>query len=237
MITTNVFNRVFHVKYGDSTGTAFTVDVEGRQYLVSAKHVFPGVTGTFNIGIFYKSEWIALTVSLVGVASEDADVVVLAACQILSPPFEMPVGDLGMTLGQDVYFLGFPFGLSTDASTINSNLPLPLVKKACISGRVGTKENGIWLLDGFNNPGFSGGPVVARKPFGSIQDPLHVIGIISGYRFQVDPVYDGDQELPISARSNTGIIITYDSRIIIAIVARNPIGSIINEEAESDPLD
>lgn len=49
MITTNVFNQVFHVRYANATGTAFTVDLDGRQYLVSARHVFPNAIGTFNI--------------------------------------------------------------------------------------------------------------------------------------------------------------------------------------------
>jgi hypothetical protein len=194
--------------------------------------VFPNAAGTFNIGIFYDGDWRALTVTLVGAAAGDADVVVLAACQILSPSFEMPVGKLGVTMGQDVYFLGFPFGLSTEAGNINRNLPLPLVKKACLSGRAGTKEHGIWLLDGFNNPGFSGGPVVARLPCSDLRSPLHLIAVISGYRFQVDPVYDGDKQLPISARSNTGIIISYDANIIPVIVEGNPIGPELPKNAE-----
>ena len=39
MITINVLLRVFQLKIGDSTGTCFTIDHNGRQYIITAKHV------------------------------------------------------------------------------------------------------------------------------------------------------------------------------------------------------
>jgi hypothetical protein len=43
MITSNVIQRVFHLKFGTGTGTCFAIDFEGRQYLVTAKHVVYGL--------------------------------------------------------------------------------------------------------------------------------------------------------------------------------------------------
>ena len=42
MITTNVFSRVFHIAWRDSTGTAFAIDHASKRYLVTARHVVKG---------------------------------------------------------------------------------------------------------------------------------------------------------------------------------------------------
>ena len=39
MITANVIYRVFRLKVGLETGTAFTIEEEDREYLVTARHV------------------------------------------------------------------------------------------------------------------------------------------------------------------------------------------------------
>ena len=73
-------------------------------------------------------------------------------------------------LGQEVYFLGYPYGLYT---TFGDQGGVALIKHACISARVacsaiypdGDKDTMLILLDGLNNPGFSGGPIVAPDIF------------------------------------------------------------------------
>src|SRR5712691_1662146 len=39
LITANFIHRTFRIRCGPSIGTAFTVDIDGRQYLVTARHV------------------------------------------------------------------------------------------------------------------------------------------------------------------------------------------------------
>ena len=39
MITGNVIYRVFRLKVGLETGTVFTIEEEGREYLVTARHI------------------------------------------------------------------------------------------------------------------------------------------------------------------------------------------------------
>jgi hypothetical protein len=39
MITTNIYTRVYRVHFGGSAGTAFSIEVEGKQYVVTAKHL------------------------------------------------------------------------------------------------------------------------------------------------------------------------------------------------------
>jgi hypothetical protein len=38
-LTANVLKRVVRIIVGAASGTAFTIDVDGRQYLITAKHV------------------------------------------------------------------------------------------------------------------------------------------------------------------------------------------------------
>ena len=78
-------------------------------------------------------------------------------------------------LSQDVYFLGFPYDLTNDGGTINRNFPIPLIKKGILSA-IQVGEVKTLLLDGHNNPGFSGGPVVCQIVNGR-SDELTAIGI------------------------------------------------------------
>ena len=57
MITVNVLHRVFFIK-AQSYGTAFTLDKEGKQYLVTARHVFVDDKTRSAIEIFYKKNGI-----------------------------------------------------------------------------------------------------------------------------------------------------------------------------------
>ena len=42
MITSNFIHRIFRIKCGEFMGTGFTIDVDGKQYVVTAKHVVNG---------------------------------------------------------------------------------------------------------------------------------------------------------------------------------------------------
>lgn len=164
MITNNVIQRTFHIQVGNSTGTCFTIDVDTKQYLITAKHIVRDCTGIFLLKILHEQQWKEIQVSLVGHCPNDIDISILSAQFQLSPTFPLEPTSQGLVYGQDVYFLGFPYGMGEEVGNINRNFPLPFVKKAIVSC-LQTKENGgkIVYLDGHNNPGFSGGPVVFRE--------------------------------------------------------------------------
>ena len=113
MITANVIHRVFRIQWNGSRGTAFTVDVDDRQYLVTAQHVLQGFGHDGTIELFANGIWRPIPAKLVGHAPEGVDVTVLAPDLRLTPP-GLPVGLLGrgpgLTYGQDVFFLGYPYG-------------------------------------------------------------------------------------------------------------------------------
>lgn len=54
MITTNVLQRTFRIKYGENTGTCFTIDVDDRQYIATARHVVDGIQRKDTIEIFHE---------------------------------------------------------------------------------------------------------------------------------------------------------------------------------------
>ncbi|MFH1776607.1 MAG: serine protease [Candidatus Omnitrophota bacterium] len=225
MITTNVLQRTFHVKYKNSTGTAFTIDYENKQYLISAKHVFPEIKATEKIEIFHENQWKNIEIQIVGIAPNDIDIIVLALPLQISPIHPLPATLGGVILGQDIYFLGFPFGLSCEVGKLNRDFPLPLVKKCCLSALLGHSKDddpSVLFIDGINNPGFSGGPVVCSQR-NKIQD-YQVISVISGYRFQEQNTFYEGKPFPVTYKENTGIIISYGICHAIDLIRKNSIG-------------
>ncbi len=218
MITANVIHRVFQIRFGAGTGTIFAIDVAGKQYLITAKHVVPGIADNSTISLYSNHHWLDVVVDVVGVANDPIDVTVLRANRQLTPHnnLELPSTD-SVNYGQDVYFLGFPYGLVSDWNFGPDGFPLPWVKRAIVSQ---FNEN-VWLLDGHNNPGFSGGPVVF-KPAGTQQ--FSVGAVISGYRSTREPVYLGQDASPLQVNYNTGIIISYPISDALDLINANPTG-------------
>lgn len=128
----------------------------------------------------------------------------------------------GIVYGQDVYFLGFPYGMTGEIGQMNRDFPLPFVKKAIVSCLQTTQKDAqLLFLDGHNNPGFSGGPVVFKEPN---KNDFKVAGVISGYRYNEEPIYQGDQQVPLAYRYNTGIIFSYGIKHAVDIIKSTPIG-------------
>ena len=222
MITSNVIHRTFQIKWRNRIGSCFTIDVDGKQYLCSAKHYLNDYR-TGQIELFYREKWHNLEVEFVGHGSENTDICVLSPKIQLSPPHSLSATSAGLIFGQDVYFLGFPYGIQLEVGDLNRFFPLPLVKKATVSSFFGGNQK-IILLDGHNNRGFSGGPVVFKK-VGSTKNELRVAAIISGYKFEPEPIFDEKgKKTSLRYYANTGIILSYDIKHALDAIRENPIG-------------
>ncbi len=228
MVSTNILQRTFRIKYKGGEGTCFTIDQDGRQYIVTANHVVNGISDADVVSIFHEKRWKKLSVKLVGIAALPVDIAVLAPPQQLSPSHPLPTDAGNLYLSQDVYFLGFPYGLQIDVGPdMNRDFPLPLVKKGIISSLEFSKLHLDYiLLDGHNNPGFSGGPVVYIPPGSS---DLKVAGVISGYHYEWGKVYRQGQKTPLEFQQNTGIIIAYCILHAVELIKRKPIGFYISK--------
>jgi S1-C subfamily serine protease len=227
VITANVFNRIFLIRVGSDTGTAFTVEHDGKQYLVTAAHLLLNVKPPYQIELFHEKTWKDLELELTGI-SPVADIAVFAPSFQLSPAFNLLATTTGVVYGQDVFFFGFPYGMLAEVGPLNRDFPLPLVKKACLSALTDGPDGGrLIVLDGHNNPGFSGGPVAFSeqgKPFGS---SFKIMGVISGYRFDEQPAFYEGVATPFTVRSNAGIIFAYDIKHAIEEIEKNPNGVVI----------
>jgi hypothetical protein len=133
----------------------------------------------------------------------------------------LPEGDHFWFIGQDAYFLGFPFGLYTEIGEINNHFPIPIVKKAIFSGKLGGVDSEVILLDGINNSGFSGGPVVYRSPKDNL---FRIAAVVSAWNAHEAPVYLEKKTL-YHVHENTGIIISYGIKHELDIIGANPIGA------------
>ena len=219
-VTSNILQRTFRIRYKGNTGSCFTVDVEGGRYLITAKHVVESIPDDADVDLSYNGGWLPLRVRLVGHGAGDIDVTALAPQGLFGASHALKLTTAGLVLAEDIYFLGFPYGLGMEVKTdLNAGFPLPLVKKAAVSA-LGL-EDGPILLDGHNNPGFSGGPVARRRT----KEEQTVIGVVSGYRFDRHNVRDANgDKTSYTYDTNTGIIIAHDIRHALAIIASNPIG-------------
>jgi hypothetical protein len=205
LVTANVISRVLELKTSTGRATAFTLDQGERQYLVTARHLFEPGDSTPTVTV--SNAWLApqdLQLDLLEVDPPAADVAVAPLATRLTTELELPATFTGFGLSQQVHFLGYPYGLATEVSR-EGRQRAAFIKGATVSASAWVDGVHLIYLDGINNPGFSGGPVVGQ-PSGT-GSRLTVCGVVAGYRSQTQPVYIGAQ--PIAAiRENTGIIIT-----------------------------
>ena len=220
-VTSNVIHRTFQITFGKGQATCFAVDCENRQYIVTARHIVKTITDSAIIRIKHERVWKDCPVNLVGHCEGEIDISVLSAERRLAPDHPLPLTAAGLTLGQDVYFLGFPYGLTGEFEDMNRNFPVPFVKKAIVSA-LDSKTSPLYL-DGHNNPGFSGGPVVFSQ-MAKPDNELSVAGVISGYRYNREPVYLFGMRTPLKYKYNTGIVAAYGIQHAVDLIHRNPIG-------------
>lgn len=219
MITRAILQSVYRIRIGLIAGSSFTIVHKEIQYIITAKHLFENACfpNEATIEILHDGKYESLHVLIYYSCDSDVDIAVLKTnpyYEIL-PKFENPTTSDRLTIGQDVYFLGFPYDYeSLIIDFPDEKTPVPFVKKACASGFGRDKK--LMYLDGMNNPGFSGGPVCFRE---LTKSPFKIAGVISGYRFDKKKVFYGDEnETSLTIRENTGIINAFDIRFAIAII-------------------
>lgn len=239
-VSINVLQRTFNIAavYPDgktASGTAFTIEVEGRQYLVSAKHIFSVGANAPGLKIFHNGAWLELPYKRIEVQPESVDIAVLALEKQISPLHPITLTTKGMILSEEVFFLGFPLQLQIDARLINNGFPIPLVKHGIISffnaNSNAYSKGEPRLIDAMNVPGFSGGPVVQMK---DNKNPV-IYGVISGYRSHAREILQsgkGCTELrnagklcdDLAFSENTGLTVFYDINYALEAIKKNPIG-------------
>ena len=221
MITANVYNRVFFIR-ADQYGTAFAIDYDGKQYLVTAKHLIADVQK--SIRLFFDRKWIELPATLIGLAIGEIDIAVFRVEMLLCKnEYELPATSKDIVIGQDIYFVGFPYKMWTDAGPALAGRPCPFIKKGTVSSAF-VSNDGVHriYIDAINNEGFSGGPIVFQPP-GKMD--FQVAGIVSKFKIEYEKVIDKDGEYTeMTVAYNTGFLIGFDISNAIDIIKKNPNG-------------
>ena len=159
-VTSNVLERVLMLQVGSKTGTAFTIDVDGRQYLITAKHMVEGLRHEDTIRIRKGGAWSPLRVTIFR-CDDPVDIAVLVTQAQLTGDFPLEPTSEGLAVGADAFFVGFPYGW-VPSLQLSGGYPIGLAKKATVSAfdPLPDHKGMRIILDGYNNPGFSGSPVV-----------------------------------------------------------------------------
>ena len=212
-VSGNVTSRVFEIRTVPPKGTAsaFVVGYAAQQYIITANHVVEGLGDHGRIELLINSVWEAFDVRIAHGKRTCIDVAALLQTrQKITNAEALPWIDT-FFVAQEAYFLGFPYGLSMHAA--NMHLTIPLIKHGYISGvlpcslfypdAAATDET--IILDGINNLGFSGGPVVIHDP-NAPDKALKVTGIVSGFKGEKQPVMVGGRASEGSVQTNTGLI-------------------------------
>ena len=204
MITGNIIQRVFYVKYEKYSGTAFTIEYNNRQYLISTTHTFPYITNGQDIlfNIFHKNQWYDSESKIYIHKNKEVDICVISLERDISPRSPIYLTKENLVYGMNVYFLGFPYGKMMQApDELNNGFPMPFIKKATLSTlMINRGELELFYLDGINNPGFSGGPCVMRNS----KNEIVVFGVIKGYL--PNTIIFNSPLGPINYEENSGII-------------------------------
>ena len=161
----------------------------------------------------------------------DVDVVALIPPSLLldeATNVSPPPSSVGMLFGGACEFLGYALdgGWRAKMDT-GGSFWFPFIKHCTVAGQ--DTDSRMWILDGINNPGFSGGPVI----FGT-GDSLKIAAVISGYYLQPTEVIRGNaaQLAPDAPKDyvneNSGFIIAYDIAHAVDAIKKNPTGPLRN---------
>jgi S1-C subfamily serine protease len=215
----NIYTRVLQIQASVSSGSAFTIEVDKRQYLVTARHVLVGTKPDDTIKLKNGAKWETIPAKFIDCPT-NADIAVLVAPRQLTLTFTAPPSSVGVLVGQDVFFMGFPYGLHSSMQSFN----VAFVKKGILSSMI-TDTDGISTIyiDGHNNPGFSGGPMVFKN---SSDNEWHIAGVVSGFLWATNPIVNGTGTNSF-VQDNTGIVVGVDIRTAVDAIRKNPIGPLV----------
>jgi len=195
--------RTLYIKAGSKTGTSFLIDYKGKSYLITAKHVvsdLPRKNATFQI--FQLHDWKDVTADVMQPKNDEVDIAVLDPHWNTTPSDWNPeLSSAGVNIGGQVYFLGYPFGLH---GLFHAEY-VPFVKHGVYSAVDGSDDTAVRMyVDGFNNEGFSGGPIVAFS-----NQKWQILGVIKGYYEEAAKTKLGGQSIDTKILVNSGILVGY----------------------------
>lgn len=224
-VPTDILYRTVPIVAGDGAGTGFFVDSQEKLYLVTARHVvnsLPICNG--HVLVWFDGQWKQLAAVRTLFPDSDADVAVLETEWKSPKPFGVPpmsdLGTDGPTFGQQVWFLGYPLWSSVHPHGVSSAFMkdkkiIPFIKRGTLSAIDSTNQNSTVLyIDGINNKGFSGGPIVYWS-FSAHE--YRILGVVRGYlndEFPQEWTING-QKVSETVLANSGILVGYSIKSVL----------------------
>lgn len=192
-------------------GTGFGVEHKSKEYLVTARHMVEGLPTTkTTIDFFQKDGWKTLpTVKMLFPKSDEVDIAVLRLAEPVDKQFGVVSdGGNGVVLGQPLWFLGYPYQLGNQSAFDSTwTWGTPFVKRGTMSAIDAHDPNAIVIyIDGFNNPGFSGGPIVY---WDFSQHKYKILGVVKGFKEDSAKVLISGQHMDTQLLVNSGILVAY----------------------------
>jgi hypothetical protein len=220
-VPAEILGRTLAIQFGNEGGTAFTIDYHGKVYLVTARHVVKGLrdNGTIQIqkpdGL--KNYPIGKILFPPSPCGDEADIAVLETVETASPPYQVVLeqgDDKGASLGQQVWFIGYPFRERLRSHFTNGEIPF--IKRGTMSAMDARNPNAVIIyIDGFNNSGFSGGPIV----YWSFSKHVYrIAGVVQGYKEDTAKVLVNGQHVDTALLVNSGILVGYSIRNAIQAI-------------------
>lgn len=218
-----LLQRTFFIKVGKVAGTAFTIDYQGKLYLVTARHLVAGLPERNAIVQVRRADkWEDLhTVKTIFPSSSDVDIAVFETGEKASQPFNVTLMGKtdGVTMGQQVWFLGYPFEGMGSRTHDDKSTVIPFMKRGTMSAIDGANPDAVVLyIDGFNNPGFSGGPIVF---WNFTRHTYQILGVVMGYREDTAKVLVNGVHVDTGLLVNSGILIGYSIDHAVQAIERD----------------
>jgi hypothetical protein len=197
--------------------------VDGREYIATAKHFAELLVN--EVELYHEGGWVRTSVTLVGHNSL-ADVSVLALPEsFVDTEMIVEMTQAGMIYGGEVFFLGFPFGLSSQGGDVTRGFPIPFVKRAIVANFATPDLGADFWLDGHNNVGFSGGPIVSIDRANPARCTLR--GFVCSWYAHPEEVEGSTEAASATYYANSGLIMAAGVNRALDLIASNPIGPLV----------
>ena len=223
-LTANVLNRVFWLaQRGNPVGTGFAIDVNGKQYLVTAQHVASSCHYDPEIRVRSGESWSSVHLGWRTIGEDvEADVAVLSASSSLcTSDLAVTVGQAGIIYGTFGYALGFPSALRpSDVGWLPGGRPTPVPALAVMYF---SQEGKTGCCSGYITNGYSGGPILFPKS-GEKPNEWAFAGVCTGFPTLRRPIDMDGSPVEFAAHEPTGLIRMANIQIAEAIISDNPAG-------------
>lgn len=262
-VTSNVLRRTMLIKNQNKCGTAFTIEVDQKQYLITAKHVLSDLADQEDASIEIlrsDNKW-HYELFKVMKCTDPVDIVVLVPHRQLTVNFPFEPTSRGLAFGQDAYFVGYPTAGTANPLLMGTER-LGFIKKATISYCDTDLKTGAlrWFIDAINNRGFSGSPLafvpqdqpsVFRvagvisaycKEYGDVKEKVEIMqkqvtpaDIAMGNIIQTEGKLFKLKDTSFVVALNSGIAIVWDIKSAVDLIKANPEGAQTKDSFTTQP--